>query len=128
MAIKGFFDFSANRVTVSFVVLVHRAAQAADGVDGCFTRLGASACPENPSRAPPPPNKRAGGVATLWCITVNFGSIFVPKMLDPSGCFYFTFPYLSERVLLGSKQKIARLVANTITNKLYFKAPLKLHT
>ena len=49
-------------------------------------------------------------------------------MLDPSGCFYFTVPRIAVRVLVGSEQKIARLVANTIANKAYFKPMQKLFT
>ena len=49
------------------------------------------ACPENALGAPTPRNKSVGGDATL----VHYGELWPGKrgkMLDPSGCFYFTFP------------------------------------
>ncbi len=59
-------------VTNTFAVLVRRAAELADGADGCFPRLGGSACAENPPVAPHLEMKALEGMQ-LWCITVNFG-------------------------------------------------------
>ena len=60
-------------------------------------------------------------------ITVKFCHSRKSKMLDPSGCFYFTIPRITVRVSLGPEQKIAGLVANTIANKLYFASTRKVH-
>ena len=68
------------------------------------------------------------GLQQFVAFTVNFGQTKKVKMLDPSGCFYFTVPRIAVRVLLGSKQKIAHLVGNTIANKLYFNSTPKVHT
>ena len=58
--------------TISFAAIVRRAAEPADAVEFRRALLDWSACPENALAAPPPPNGRVGGVATLWHITVNF--------------------------------------------------------
>ena len=72
--------------------------------------------------------KRGRGCNSWLLFTVNFGQTKKVKMLDPSGCFYFTVPRIAVLVLLGPEQKIARLIANDIANTLYFKVTLKLHT
>ena len=68
------------------------------------------------------------GLQQFVAFMVNFGQTKKVKMLDPSGCFYFTVPRIAVRVLLGLEKKIAGLVSNIIANKLYFNATLKLHT
>ena len=45
------------------------------------------------------------------------------KMLDPSGCFYFTIPGVSVICLLGSRWKLARIVANTMPKKASKQSP-----
>ena len=49
------------------------------------------------------------------------------KMLDPSGCFYFTKPGIAVRVCLAQTHKITGQVSNTIANKTYFTTARKLH-
>ena len=68
------------------------------------------------------------GLQQFVAFTVNFGQTKKVKMLDPSGCFYFTVPRIAVLVLLGSEQQIARLIANGIASKVYFESPLKVHT
>ena len=102
---------------------MQRAAWPADDAAGCFTSLGASTCPENLPVAPPPPNARAGGVATLWCNTVKFGQIKRVKMLRV--VFHSGFA-CSCRLNLASS--LVDLVANAIPNKVCFKSTLHLHT
>ena len=82
-----------------------RAAQPVDAAEVRLTFLSQSACPWNLSVALRPPNGRAGGAATVVYVlfTVKFCHFRKGKMLDPSGCFYFTIPRIAVRVLLGSE-------------------------
>ena len=60
---------------------------------------------------------------TLYGVLISRSSFVIlekGKMLDPSGCFYYTTPRITVRVLLGLEQNLAGLVVNTIANKLYF--------
>ena len=62
----------------------------------------------------------------MWC----YGELlarFCPKMLDPSGCFFYTVPEKCGACGAWIETKIAGLVANTMANKLYFNAPQNLH-
>ena len=50
------------------------------------------------------------------------------KMLDPSGCFFYTVPEKCGACGAGIAIKIGGMVAYTIAHRLYVKIPLKLRT
>ena len=44
-----------------------------------------------------------GGLQQFVAFMVNFGQTKKVKMLDPSGCFYFTVPRIAVRVCIRSR-------------------------
>ena len=89
-------------MTSTLVVLVHREAWPAGDVEVRLTLPSQSAWPCYPPITPTPPNRSVGGVALLTFSGEVWPLDFV-KMLDPSGCFYFTIPRIAVRVLVGLK-------------------------
>ena len=70
-----------------------------------------------------------------WAGVATFGRLYSRssfvnsekgKMLDPSGCLYFTLPRIASSILVRSEQNLAHPVATAVANKACFKSTLKL--